>query len=311
VSRISSGITQSLPPPSLRDVWRVCRDYYSSHRRFPNLLRPRRFSEKMQWRKLFDSNPAYPLILDKISARHFIASRVGEGRLPQLLWVGEDPADIPFGELDPPYVLKCNHGSGFNIIVPDRRSLNVEQARTKLRSFLSQSYGAPLREPGYLPIEPRVLVERLMLEEDGTPPREYKLFAFDGRTQVVWGVHVDRSRARFDAVYDLDWRCLNWRACNPAHSGRFERPAQFDEMLSIANCLSAGFDHLRVDLYVWQGQVRIGELTVYNLGGLVPIHPDEADYILGSMWRLRHPARRAVARMRGRRTAAEHAGSVV
>src|ERR1700761_9338922 len=39
------------------------------------LARPGRYTDKMQWRKLFDLNPLYAVITDKLAARTFVASR--------------------------------------------------------------------------------------------------------------------------------------------------------------------------------------------------------------------------------------------
>jgi hypothetical protein len=52
--------------------------YTNKHNgRKPRLLRPHRFTEKMQWRKLFDLNPVFAVISDKLAVRDFIAERIG------------------------------------------------------------------------------------------------------------------------------------------------------------------------------------------------------------------------------------------
>lgn len=288
---------QSLPPPRLIDVWRICRDYRKTCGRFPNLLRPRRFTEKMQWRKLFDLNPVYAVVLDKLAAREFAAARIGDGWFAPLLWSGDSPDDIPFDRLAPPYVLKCNHGSGFNIIVEDDAALDRAQTRATLNSWLATSYGARYREPGYMPIRPRVFVERLMREADGTTPLEFKIFVFHGRVRIVQTVLYDhsRDRKRFAAIHDRDWRDLRWLTNSPLYDRELPRPRRLDDFLALAERLGAGFDHLRVDMYEWMGEPRVGELTVYNWSGIVRFDPDEADFILGDWWRLRISAQQALA----------------
>ena len=284
-----------LPPPTLDDFRKVFREYRRVFGRYPNLLRPRRFSEKIQWRKLFDLNSLYSTMADKIAARDFIAERVGPEWLVPLLWTGESVDDIPFDALEPPYVLKCSHGSTFNVIVRDRASLDREKIRATLQDRLARNFGAYMREPCYTPIQPRLLAEQLMLEADGSPPLELKIFVFDGRARLIHGVFVDKTRARFDAMHDCDWRPLPWHAFNQRYEGQVPKPARLAEFVSLAERLGAGFEHLRVDLYQWQGQPRVGELTLYNLSGLWPFTPDEVDFILGGWWRLRRPIGRALA----------------
>jgi hypothetical protein len=285
---------QPLPSPNIDDIRRVCRDYRKVFGRNPNLLRPRRFTEKIQWRKLFDLNPLYAVLSDKIAARDFVASRVGSQWLPPLLWTGDTVDEIPFDVLDPPFILKCNHGSSFNVVVTDRATLDREKARETLRSGLARAYGTKMREPGYVPIRPRLLAEQLMLEPDGVPPLEHKIFVFDGRARVVWTIFVDHDRSRFDAVYSCDWHPLHWCAFNRLYDGMLVRPKQLEKFIELAERLGAWLDHVRVDFYEWNGQPKVGELTLYNLSGLTRFEPDEADFILGSWWKLRHPLCRAL-----------------
>ena len=287
-------VSDSLPAPSLYDVRRVCRDHRSIYGRNPNLLRPRRFTEKMQWRKLFDLNPLYAVLSDKIAARDFVASRVGTQWLPLLYWTGNNVEEIPFDTLEPPFILKCNHGSGLNVLVTDRATLDLEKARKTLGSGLAHAYGTAFREPGYVPIQPRLLAEQLMVERDDAPPLEHKIFVFDGRVRVVWTIVVGRDRSRFDAPHTADWCPLRWRAFNRRYEGALPRPKQLGKFVELAERIGAGLDHVRVDFYEWNGQPRVGELTLYSWGGLARLEPDEADFVLGSWWVLRDPLRRAL-----------------
>ena len=283
-----------LPPPTLGEIRSCCSEYRRVFGRFPNLLRPQRFTEKMQWRKLFDLNPLYAVLSDKIAARDFIAARVGAQWLPPLLWTGDSPNDIPFERMKPPYILKCNHGCGFNIIATSSTKLDREDTRQKLGSLLTRNFGKGVREPGYMPIRPRLLAEHLMLETDGSPPHEHKIMVFDGRARFVWTIVVNRDRSRFDAFHTLDWRPLGWRFHNQRHEGELPRPEQLDKFIELAEAIGTGFDHIRVDFYEWNNRPIVGELTLYSQSGLNHFFPDNVDFTLGHWWKLPRPACRAV-----------------
>ena len=81
------------------------------------LFRPRRYTEKMQWRKLFDLDPMYLVFCDKVAVREYVAERVGADAVVPILWLGGDPDALPFAALKPPYIIKCSHGSGWNIVI--------------------------------------------------------------------------------------------------------------------------------------------------------------------------------------------------
>jgi hypothetical protein len=50
--------------------------------------------------------------------------------------------------------------------------------------------------------------------------------------------------------------------------------------------MAAGFDFLRVDVFVEKGEVYLGEVTPYPVGGLEPFHPRQADLEIGAAWSL-------------------------
>src|ERR1700731_4824016 len=74
-----------------------------------HLMRPRRFSEKMQWRKLFDLDPIHKVFSDKIATREYVAQRLGPDAVVPILWLGRDPIELPLETLRPPYIIKCSH----------------------------------------------------------------------------------------------------------------------------------------------------------------------------------------------------------
>ena len=295
-----AGQAPPLPRLGLYGALRLIFTYLRRHRRLPNLIRPRRFTEKIQWRKLFDRDPIYAVITDRIAARGFIESRVGTDVLPPLLWTGTVVEEIPFDSLDPPYIVKCTHANGNHIFVTAPSELDQAAARTVLKAQLSKNYGRKRREPAYVPIEPRLLVERLMLEADGTHPIEYKIFTFDGTARLVKCTRVDHRRKNLDSLYDLNWKLLGWRISYELSPTPVPRPENLDEMISLAERLSAGFDHLRVDFFKWMGRPIVGELTVYSGSGFNRSDPDAADLILGSYWQIRQPVRRALYAVLGK-----------
>lgn len=81
-------------------AFRLSRAYARARGRVPRLFRPRRYTEKMQHRKLFDFNPLFPILCDKIAVREFTAARVRREHLVPLLWSGA-PVDVPFGPVLP------------------------------------------------------------------------------------------------------------------------------------------------------------------------------------------------------------------
>ena len=57
-------------------------------------------------------------------------------------------------------------------------------------------------------------------------------------------------------------------------------------MIAVAEKLSNGLPHVRVDLYECNNQIYFGELTFFDGSGFDKIQPIEWDYKIGSMIQL-------------------------
>lgn len=237
---------------------------------------------------LSEREPQLTLFCDKLGVRDFVATRIGPPYLVPLLWSGTDPRSIPFDELPSRFVIKTNHGCAYNILVPDKGKLDVPAAISQLdrwlkRNFCNSTYlGISW---GYKNIPPRILIEEY-LEENGQPPVDYKMYCFGKRVEFLT-VHYDRFRDHktrsFDrkfAPYDFSYDFEQW-------NGTCERPANFDEMVSVAEALAEGSEFVRVDLYSLGEKVYFSELTPYPGGVSTKFLPRSTDLALGQQWKKR------------------------
>lgn len=267
-----------------------------------DLRRPRRFSDKITWRKLFDLNPKFAIFCDKYATRQFVADRLGPDYLPELLWFGRDAAAIPFEALKPPYVLKSSHGYSHVEFVERGAVADAPKLTAAARQWLTYNHAHALREPGYEHVPPGLIVEALLLDDAGEPPPERKIFVFDGKVRLIQTIFVEPgSRERTTAFHTPDWTRLPWRAVREPHPGEAPRPQRLEEMLAVAEALAEGLDHLRVDIYDCGATFKVGELTAYSWSGLGTFQPEGVDETMGGYWRLPFPTTRAILTMLFRR----------
>jgi hypothetical protein len=256
------------------------------------LFPPRRFTEKVQWRKLFDLDPIYPVFCDKVATRKYVTEHLYPGAALPILWAGRDPFALPFDKLRPPYILKCSHGAGWNIVVREGEVVNRDAVCTKLQSWLATDFGILMDEPGYSPVPRQLLVEPLLTYR-GSPPLEYRFFVFDGVVRLV--MHYDSGREGVHiSYYDALWKHLRLRTSDRPWTEPVPRPEEFDSMREMAEKLAGSRDFIRVDFLVDDTRVYVGELTLYHRSGLFAFDPDEFDFVLGAWWRLRRPIWRAL-----------------
>lgn len=269
----------------------ACRDCFGA---YPDLARPRSFSEKLQYRKLFDRNPLIRTFCDKIASRDFARARAPEIGLADLLWSGADPSAIPFERLEPPYVIKPNNRSRKILFVRRREDVDRDAIVATCRAWLAEGhYGKAIGEWGYREVPDRLMVEAY-IDELGVDavPSDYKFFVFDGQTRFIYFSGGRGSASRTRGMYTPDWRRLPWHKKTPVEhihlEGEAPRPSNLAEMVSIADRIGAGVDFLRVDLYNLSGRVVLGELTAYPYSGNVLIHDGSSsrkvDLEIGTYW---------------------------
>lgn len=96
-----------------------------------NLKNPESFNEKIQWLKLntYNNNPTITQCADKYAVREFVKKMGCEELLIPLIGVYSDVNEIDWDSLPKKFVLKCNHGCGYNLICVDKEKLNIEKAK--------------------------------------------------------------------------------------------------------------------------------------------------------------------------------------
>lgn len=243
------------------------------------------YTEKMQWAKLYDKNPLKAVLTDKYLVRKWVEKTIGGEYLIPLLGVWDRFDDIDFSVLPDRFVLKTNHGSGTNLIVKDKSTLNLKRAKRMFDDWMSIDYAYNSDfEMHYTDIKPKIIAEKYMETSTGELP-DYKFLCFDGRPYYCW-VDSGRFTNHTRNIYDLDWNLQPWGQCYPISEVSIEKPVQFETMVKLAYRLSEGFPHVRVDFYNIDGNIYFGEMTFTNASGLERIYPDSADMMLGNLWNL-------------------------
>ena len=119
------------------------------------------------WLNRFWCSPLKVKCADKVRVHDYLAEKGLEGYAVPLLGVWDDANDINFEVLPKQFVLKCNHGCGYNIIVKDKQHINKAEIRQKLNEWLKEDYGKIHNEYHYSKIEPKILAEKYLIDLEG------------------------------------------------------------------------------------------------------------------------------------------------
>lgn len=247
---------------------------------------PQTLNQKLQWMKLFNSDSIYTRLVDKYLVREYVTQKIGDKYLIPLIGVYDNSNEIDFDSLPSKFVLKANHGSGWNVVCTDKSNLNWEKVKKDLNKWLKMNYYWHDRERPYKNIVPRIVCEEFIKTEGDSPPMDYKLFCFDGIPEFFFIASDRGSNTKFD-FFDMEWNRLPVKQHYPNSDYNFEPPKKWDEMVECAKKLSEGFPHVRVDFYIDSDEnIIFGEMTLGHFGGVTPFEPKEYDKYFGQFMRL-------------------------
>jgi len=273
----------------------------------PDLKKPQTFNEKLQWLKLYDRRPEYTTMVDKYEVKNYITERIGGEYVIPAFGVWERFDDIDFDALPDQFVLKCTHDSGGLVICRDKSTFDRKAARKKISRSLKRNYYWYGREWPYKTVKPRILAEQYMEEAAAASGVEndydisceqlqrreglldYKFMCFNGKVRAcfldigVIGKGTDHAVEYYRNIYDRNGSPLPFKETREHYPQNIILPEQYPEMVRIAEILSAGIPHLRVDLYLVEQKIKVGELTFFHGSGISNnFEPEEWDEIFGS-----------------------------
>ena len=243
---------------------RILNYYYTKRVRFLRLSR-RPYNEsniitiqdKLNWLSIHDVKKLKGKCADKILIHEYSKRILKKDICNKILKVYDNPDQINIDELPDQFVLKTNHGSGFNIIVQNKSKLNVERAKMKLAAWLKFDFGADGAQFHYSFIKRKAFAEEYI----GKDLCNYKFLCFNGIPRYLY-LSKRYGIKNYLTYFDMEWNRLDFHCVGPPHpTDIYPKPKNFELMKKYATKLSRPFKFVRVDFYEYNNEVRLGEMT--------------------------------------------------
>jgi len=236
----------------------------------PNFKNPKTYNEKLNYRKLYWTNPLFVKCADKVAAKEYVRDVLGDSVIIENYFVGDSICAEKLKSIIQEkngVLIKANHNSG-PVFLLDINSTNneIEQAVSSVMQQLGVDYGAFNNEGWYREIKPKVLVERRLYPDKGDSDlRDYKFHVFnqgEGRDPIVI-LHIDFNRFtnHSRSYFDEDLNYLPFSAGYPSIVTTLGEVPNYMEMFAAAKKLAKPFSYVRVDFYSLESGFYFGEMT--------------------------------------------------
>ena len=253
--------------------------YYKNFHKKLDLKNPKGINEKLQYLKFntYYNNPVVTQCVDKYRVKEYLKEKGMENILVKLLNEGYDrPEDLrkDWDKFPDKFVIKCNHGCSYNILVSNKNNENLDEIIKRLNKWMKEDFWRVFGEPQYKFVKKHILVEEYL----GDDIKTYKFYCFNGEPKVAY-VSFNGENGEKDLYldyYDMNWNRLDITLGTHLHKKeKTEKPINYDKMIEISRKLSKEFPFVRVDLYNIDGAIYFSELTFIPTGGMMKLKPEK------------------------------------
>lgn len=207
------------------------------------------------------TDPLREITTDKVHAKHFIDGFAGRRVTPETYAVFDSLEEIRRRDLPDRCVLKPAHAMNQIAVFLDGPDVPISEAdRATLRRGLALDGYRQSREANYRHLKPRILCEELIGDRESRI--EYKLFCYRGAAKLFFtACNAPEPGIRILDFYDMQGNMLDVVMNDRRRGEPRPLPARFPEMRDVAERIAAHFEFVRVDFYLTDERIYVGELT--------------------------------------------------
>lgn len=280
--RVRKFLARHLPSSLFWDELYMKCTYYLFFGRKINLVNPQTFNEKLRWIMLYDRNPLYTILADKFIVRDYVSERIGYEYLKPTIGIYSKTDEIDWDALPSKFAIKMTHGSHMNLIIENKDEWNKKECFAKIGRWMKTNFYHQHREWHYKNIEPKILIEEYLEGTDKDGLLELNFYCFSGQPIFI-EENVSIESINYRSYLSCDWEVQPFLARYKNPPIPITKPENLEEMIDLAQKLSAGLPFCRVDLLSANQKILFGELTLTPGAGYVEFKPEKYDSIFGNL----------------------------
>lgn len=232
--------------------------YEERFHRTIDLDNPRTYTEKLNWCKLNDHNPALSQFADPLTVKDYASGLIGLEPVIPALRIYSCPEDLVFEELPKEgFEIRFTHNTDATIVRYPNEKIKKRKLINEFNLSMGVSNYSRYREWPYKSILPKAYLQPLVLDETGNIPKCVTFFCFMG---------VPRAY-EYEGLIDLveaDVQIPLW-----------------DIMVELATRISTGFSQLVVEVYSLKEIVYLKDISLFYKHGFESFSQIEWDSVMG------------------------------
>ena len=213
---------------------------------------------------------------DKLAVKKIVKDICGDKiKVAKVIKILKNWNDIEPNDLNPKYIIKAAHGSGWNIDI--KENIDINMCKSLLGSW-NRCYST--LEKQYTYIKPVFYIEEKINDKIlGTTGEAivYMIRCIKGKP-----ISIGIKYKGYMNNYDINWKCIDSQSQKIPFDLLLD-DIKFDEMLHYASILSKPFEFVRMDFYLSQTDIYFSEFTFTPNAGK-QVFTKEIEYTLGKLW---------------------------
>jgi hypothetical protein len=215
---------------------------------------------------------------DKLFAKKLVNDVCGDKiKVAKVIKVLKSYDDLDQNDLDPKYIIKSTHGSGWNINIKENTDINT--CKRLLKSW-NKCYSQTEKQYTYL--QPAFFIEEKINDKILGNTGEAIVYMI----RCVRGnpISIGIKHGSYMNNYDINWNPIDSYAQKiPIDLLLNENASKFSDMLHYASILSKPFEFVRMDFYLSEKDIYFSEFTFTPNAGK-QVFTKEVEYMLGKLW---------------------------
>ena len=253
---------------SLRNLIIVYLRHLYKFKKIPNLKKGEDFNSKITWLMIYDRSPLHILLADKIESKKYINKILGNNFTIPIILKTKNPSD--FDQIkNKNLAIKTNHSSGKIWFFKKNKYPSIIEKQEMIKN-LNSKFGIDNGEWYYQYINPYLFAEEIFGDSKNSfGAEDYKLHCSNGEVLFVQHIFNRFTNTPYEIIYNIDGSVNSNQFDYDFKTFRHLKsiPNNWSEMISIAKFLSRKFKYIRIDMYNYKDEIKIGELTFHPKSG--------------------------------------------